>query len=160
MARISKAISDDLLQKCIFKQKQLGKTGEVSRKLQAIISAKHHNISKVSSIFGITRTTLLKWIKDFDKESIDGLIVKKGRGRKRVFNETQENQIRKIIKKNPNITAKKLKKVIEDDMLITTGIATIYRLIRRLGFSYITPRKQHYKQDKTEVEEFKKKSPK
>ena len=67
MARISSAISDELLEKCQITLKQQGKTGEISRRLQAIISAKYHNISKVASIFGMTRVTMMRWIKDFDK---------------------------------------------------------------------------------------------
>jgi transposase len=50
-----------------------------------------------------------------------------------------------------NITAKELKKVIESDLLKTVGIATVYRLMRGLGFSYITPRPTHYKQDKKQA---------
>ena len=70
------------------------------------ISAKYHNISKVASIFGITRVTMRRWIKDFDRESIGGLVVRKGRGRKKIFTKDYENKVYKIIKKNPNITAK------------------------------------------------------
>ena len=68
MARLSVAISDKLLERCKIALKQQGKTGEVARRLQAIISAKHHNVSKVALIFGVTRATMMKWIKDFDKE--------------------------------------------------------------------------------------------
>jgi transposase len=160
MARVSSAISDELLKKCEITLKQQGKTGEIARRLQAIISAKRHNISKVASIFGVTRVTIMKWIKDFDKESIGGLVVKKGRGRKRIFNKGDEDNIYKIIKKNPNITAKELKQIIENDLLKAVGIATVYRLMRGLGFSYITPRPTHYKQDKKVAEDFKKKSSK
>jgi len=160
MARISSAISDELLEKCQITLKQQGKTGEISRRLQAIISAKYHNISKVASIFGMTRVTMMRWIKDFDKESIGGLVVRKGRGRKKIFTKDYENKVYKIIKKNPNITAKQLQQIIEKDISTTVGIATIYRLMRGLGFSYITPRKVHYKQDKKVVEDFKKKSSK
>jgi transposase len=160
MARISTAISDQLLEKCKTTLKQQGRTGEISRRLQAIISAKHHNISKVALIFGITRVTMMKWIRDFDKESVKGLMVKKGRGRKKIFSKDYENKIYKIIKRNPDITAKQLQEIIEKDMSKTIGIATVYRLMRQLGFSYITPRKNHYQQDKKEVEDFKKKSTK
>ncbi len=158
MTRLSTAISNKLLERCQIALKQQGKTGEISRRLQAIISAKHHNISKVALIFGVTRVTIMKWIKDFDKESISGLVVRRGRGRKQIFNQDCKDKIYKIIKKNPNITAKQLQKIIEKNMLKVVGIATVYRLMRSLGFSYITPRKIHYKQDKKEMEDFKKKS--
>ena len=156
MPRVSSAINEDLVLKCKIALKQQGRSGEISRRLQAIISAKDHNISKVSLVFGITRATLFKWIKDFDKKSIDGLYVSKGRGRRKIFSSNDEIKIKRIIEKNPNITAKLLQKTIEDKMSIKVGIATIYRLMKRLGFSYITPRKHHYKQDKVETDRFKK----
>jgi len=158
MPRISSAINEDLVLRCKIALKQQGKSGEVSRRLQAIISAKNHNISKVSSVFGITRATLFKWIKDFDKKSIDGLVVSKGRGRKKIFDGKSEDKIRKIIEKNPNITARLLQQTIEEEMAIKSGISTIYRLMKRLGFSYITPRKYHSKQNEDEVAKFKKNS--
>ncbi len=68
---------------------------------------------------------MMKWIGDFDKESIEGLVVKKGRGRKKIFNEDYKNKIYKIIKKHPNITAKQLQKIIEKDISRTVGIATV-----------------------------------
>ena len=98
MARTTSAISDKLLEKCQITLKQQGKTGEISRRLQAIISAKYHNISKVASIFGVTRATMMRWIKDFDKESIGGLVVRKGRGRKKMFTKDYESKVYKIIK--------------------------------------------------------------
>jgi hypothetical protein len=70
MTRISSAISDELLEKREITLKQQGRTGELSRRLQAIILAKHHNISRVVSIFGVIRVTIMKLIKDFDKESV------------------------------------------------------------------------------------------
>jgi transposase len=119
---------------------------------------KDHNISVVSSVFGVTRATLTKWIKDFDHQSIDGLLIKKGRGRKRVFNDREEEKIKKMIELDPNITGKSLQKIIEDQMHITVGIATIYRVMKSVGFSYITPRQNHYKQDKDKTDIFKKNS--
>ena len=100
MARISSAISDELLEKCQITLKQQGKTGEISRRLQAIISAKYHNISKVASIFGVTRATMMRWIKDFEKESIGGLVVRKGRGRKKIFTKDCIYIIKENIAKN------------------------------------------------------------
>ena len=38
--------------------------------------------------------------------------------------------------------------------------STTHRAMKEVGFSYITPRKSHYKQDKKAAEEFKKKSSK
>ena len=158
MPRKSSIINDDLINKCNIALKEQGKSGMLSKRLQAIISVKDHNISVVSSVFGVTRVTLAKWIKDFDHQLVDGLLIKKGRGRKRAFNYKEEEKIKKIIEQDPNITGKSLQKIIENQMHITVGIATIYRVMQSVGFSYITPRQNHYKQDKGKVVEFKKNS--
>ena len=118
MPKTSSIINDNLINKCHIALKLQGKSGKVARRLQAIISSKDHNISVLSSIFGITRATLTKWIKDFEKESIEGLLVKNGRGRKRIFDNQNDQEIRNIIKHNPNITAKSLQKIIDNKLNI------------------------------------------
>ena len=158
MAGISKAISDELYHKCTSALKVQGKSGKVANKLQAIISAKEHNITEVARIFGITRATLFKWIKNFESQSIDGLIIKNGRGRKRILDKSKESIVKEIIENNPNITARALKQVISKQLSITISIASSYRLMHRLGFNYITPRKQHYKQKIQDIPAFKKTS--
>jgi transposase len=158
MPRQSSIINDDLINKCTIALKHQGKSGMLSKRLQAIISAKDHNISVASSIFGVTRATLTKWIKDFDHQSIEGLLIKKGRGRKRAFNNKEEDKIKKMIELDPNITGKSLQKIIENQMHIIVGIATIYRIMKSVEFSYITPRQNNYKQDKERVDIFKKNS--
>jgi hypothetical protein len=39
---------------------------------------------------------MMRWIKDFDKESIGGLVVRKGRGRKKMFTKDYESKVYKI----------------------------------------------------------------
>ncbi len=58
MPRKSAIINENLINKCHIALKIQGKSGKVARRLQAIISSKDHNISVVSSVFGITRATL------------------------------------------------------------------------------------------------------
>lgn len=156
MAGISKAISNELFLKCHVALKQQGKSGKVARKLQAIISAKNHNISQVAKIFGMTRATLFKWIKDFKHQSIDGLLVKKGRGRKRLLDNVQEQFVVNSIASNPSISVKDLQQIIFKKRHTAISIASTYRLMHKLGFNHITARKNHHKQDGDLLETFKK----
>ena len=82
MARKSNAISDDLYKQAKKSLKKAGRDGDVGRRLQAIISAKQHGITAVAKICNITRATLMSWIRNFEKESMQGLSIKPGRGRK------------------------------------------------------------------------------
>jgi transposase len=160
MARKSKAISETLYEQAKASLKKVGRGSKAGHRLQAIISAKRHGITAVSKIYDITRATLMSWIRRYEKESTEGLRIKPGRGPKPKMGSEIEEDVRATIKVNPRITIDQLRlKVIEKDG-ITIGRSTIHRLMKKLSFSYITPRPRHYKSDKDLQEEFKKKSAK
>ena len=160
MARKSNAISDSLYAQAKASLKKAGRGGEVGRRLQAIISAKTHGITAVAKIYDITRATLMSWIRNFEKESMEGLSIKAGRGRKSKMGPEIEEDVRARIKANPSITIDQLRLKVTGKHGINIGRSTIHRLMKRLSFSYITPRPRHYKSDKDLQEEFKKKSAK
>ena len=158
MSRVSKAVSDELYVKCKIELKKQGKSGAIARKLQAILSAKTNKIYIVCEVFGITKTTLFKWIKDFENNHISGLIIKQGRGRKPLLNASQEKIIEKLLTHNPTITGIEVKKAIYEQFTIDISMTSTYRLMHKLGFNYITARKKHYKQNKDATDSFKKNS--
>ena len=51
-----------------------------------------------------------------------------------------------------------IKEKLEKEFGLEVSRATVHRAMQSCGFSYITPRKNHYKQDKIKAKEFKKKS--
>lgn len=157
MARKSNAISDTLYEQAKSSLKKAGRDGEVGRRLQAIISAKTHGITAVAKIYDITRATLMSWIRSFEKESVGGLRIKPGRGRKSKMGLEIEEDVRAIIKANPNIIIDQLRLRIIEKYGINIGRSTVHRLMKKLSFSYITPRPRHYKSDKDLQEDFKKK---
>jgi transposase len=158
MARPSKLLDEEVVLLARGRLKELGKSGLVARKLQIIISARKHGISKTCEFYSITKNSLIKWIKDLKKESLQALQVQTGRGRKFLLNQEQEQEIKKWIEANPNITINHLRLMILENMNITLSPSTVHRLLQRLRFSYITPRPKHYKQNEKLKDEFKKKS--
>jgi transposase len=156
MANITKAISDDLFILAQSALKESGKSGDVGRKLQAIISAKEHGVRAVAKIFGVSRQSLMTWIKSFAAESEDGLKIKSGRGRKRLINKEIEGIARNILQENPNTTIDHLQQILFYKHNVSVARATVHRMIKRLDLSYITPRPQHYKTDIIAQEQFKK----
>lgn len=157
MARPSKAISDELCEQAKICLKELGRSGEAGRRLQAIISAKSKGIKTVSEVYGITRMTLMVWIHNFKTESTQGLTIKPGRGRKRKIGADLEDTIRMMIKTNPNISIDELRLKIIEEYDITPSRSTVHRLMKRMAFSYITPRPRHHKAQEEHQEAFKKK---
>lgn len=158
MSGISKAISEELYNKVVEELRTCGRQGDVSRKLQAIKSAKEHDITLVAKIYGVSRLSIMNWIKDFESMGVEGLKIKEGRGRKAIVNSEEEEVIRKWLEKDNTITIKVLKLRIEEELGKKIGKTATHDLMKKLGFSYITPRPKHYKQVKEKQVEFKKKS--
>jgi transposase len=158
MARWSQAISDELYEQAKQSLKILGRRGEVGRRLQAIVSAKVHGIKAVASIYAITRTTLMSWIKNFQRESVSGLSIKAGRGRRPYLSLEVQEEIRQLIKGKPSLTLRDLKQHIADQYSLFISLSTVHRLLKKLSFSYITPRPVHHQSNPSLQEEFKKKS--
>lgn len=160
MSGVSKAISEELYSKALEDLKICGKQGDVSRKLQAIKSAKENDVSLVAKIFGISRVTLMEWIYSYQSKGINGLKIQPGRGRKAIISTEEEDIIRGWLEESNRITIKALASKIKQNLEKEIGKTATYDLMKKLKFSYITPRPRHYKQDKQKQEELKKKSTK
>jgi hypothetical protein len=59
MSGVSKAISEELYNKVVEELRICGRQGDVSRKLQAIKSAKDHDITLVAKIYGVSRLSIM-----------------------------------------------------------------------------------------------------
>ena len=66
--------------------------------------------------------------------------------------------IRLWVSKDPNITIKNVRIRIIELMGQKLSMSSVHRIMKKLNFSYITPRPRHYKKDEKLVIEFKKKS--
>ena len=159
MTRTTKAISDSMLKKCKIQLKKQGTRGENGRRLQAIISAKEHGISKVAQIYNISRETLMRWIRKFKQGNTNCFAVQPGRGRRSKLSKDNKLILKAYIEQEgATLTSKKLKLNIKESFNIDVSNSTAHRLLKELNFSYITARPIHYKKNKDLDIEFKKKS--
>lgn len=159
MTRTTKAISDELLEICKAELKKQGVRGENGRRLQAIISAKTYGISAVAKIYNISRETLMRWISKVKTGGVKNFAVSAGRGRRSKLNKDQELKVQKYIEEaGAHLSSQKVQIFIRENFNLELSKATAHRLLKRLGFSYMTPRPSHYKQDQSGHAEFKKKS--
>lgn len=153
----SKAVGEELALKAESMLQAMGKTGEKARKLQAIIAARNHSISSVAKIFHVTRATLMCWIKKFERDAEAGLGIKGGRGRKPKIPQDIIDDIQKFITNDPNATIMACLFYVKREHGLNVGRMTIYRVLKRLKLSHITPRPRHMKSDPKAQEVFKKK---
>lgn len=158
MTKSSKLLDQDVVRIAKKELQKLGQYGYVSKKLQAVIAASEHGIKDVARIYNVSRNSITSWIKIIKKGDIESLKAPKTRKRKQILNKEWMNIVKDWIMENPNITAKELRERIAKEFNIELSLSTAYRTIKRLNFSYITPRPRHYKKDEKLVEEFKKKS--
>ena len=157
MSGVSKAVSKDTLVKVKVALAESQKSGDISWKLQAIVSTTEFSIKHVAEVINVSRLTLMNWIKVFVSEGADGLKLKPGRGRKSILSSDEGLQVKSWLMEEPNMTIEAVRLKIERVFKKKIGKSATNNLIHRLDFSYITPRPVHYKQDKDQQAVFKKK---
>lgn len=158
MPQISKLLSEAVVATAKKELEKLRPYSYISKKLQAVIAASEHGITDVARIYGVSRTTITEWIKHVKSLDLGKLQAPKERRKPHKLNEEQMAKVKLWVQNDPNITSKAVMIKIKEGFGIDLSIATAHRVIKRLNFSYITPRPMHYKQDKALTEEFKKKS--
>jgi transposase len=128
-------------------------------KLMVIVALGENSISKVSELFGFSRNTLKSWVRGFSKHGIKGLEDKPRAGKKPKLTDFQQKYLLQLAGDyKEGYTLTKLKYKVAQKYGIEVHETTIFRILKKHGFSYITPRPKHYKQDENQVQEFKKKS--
>jgi len=158
MTSYTKLIDENLFKQAVRELNAIGKYAKIAIRLQSIISSKEGNILQTAKFLGFDRTSIIRWIKRFKKYGIAGLEDKSGRGRKTLFTNQIKAEIKAIINQDQLITLTKLKLKIEKKFKITFSISALHNQVRLLGYSNITGRPQHHKQDKEKLKDFKKNS--
>lgn len=156
MAQVSKLLNNQVVSLAESGLKKLGRDGIVANRLKIILAAKEHGITDVCRVHGISRTTLTDWVKRLGSVGIDGLVNKPKRPQSPLAN--HENTIRNWIEENHNITVRELLVKANEQLDIQVSQTAMRRVIKKLNFSYITPRPRHHKQNENSHAEFKKKS--
>lgn len=135
---------------------KLKRKAVIANRLKAIIAAHNHGIKKVSEVLDIDRTSLFRWANKLKKEGAESLInVAKHKDGIKLRSHHKE-QVSGWLKINPNLTRDEVAFKLENKFNLKISLSTVRRAMKAVGFSYITPRKNHYKQDKAQLDAFKK----
>jgi transposase len=151
-------LSKELCERAHLELKKYKKHAFIARKLEAIIAAYEHGITAVAKIYGVTRNTLRSWAKNFGLFQIDGLKAPENRHRKSILGAPEREFIKNTLEKDSQVTLKFLVEVVFEKYGKRVSKTTMHTEVKMLKYSYVTPRPQHYKQDKEKVETFKKTS--
>ncbi len=130
--------------------------------LAAIYDGK--NRTQAAAVGLMDRQTLRDWVIRFNEQGPEGLINKKPSGRPSKLTAEQRRELAQIIEKGPadyvpgliRWRCVDLVPVVKERFGVECHLATIARILHEIGFSHISPRPQHPKQDEQAIEEYKK----
>lgn len=139
------------------------------RRLLAI-AAVYEGMSRedAARIGGMDRQTLRDWVHRFNDEGAAGLVNRPPPGNPRRLTPEQEAELARLVEAGPGSAGLEhlarwrcidLKDLIAARWGVAYHERTIGKLLDRLGFSHITTRPRHYRQDEAAMEAFKKTSP-
>ncbi len=121
-----------------------------------------HSRTDIAKFLKVSRTSVNKWVSQYLQFGIDSFIDKKPPGRPSKLSIAQQQQIRDYVKSKENndqggrLNGQDVQAYIQKNFDITFHISHVYRLLHKLGFSWITSRSKHPKQSVEAQEEFKK----
>ncbi len=139
-----------------------------TRRLLALAAA-YDGMSRTEAarVGGMDRQTLRDWVHRFNEAGPEGLRNRRSGSRLRRLSEAQLEELATIVETGPDPAADgvvrwrrvDLKSVIEERFGVTYNERSVSKLLDALGFSHISARPQHPKQDAPILEAYKKTSP-
>jgi len=120
---------------------------------------------EISQLLGYSRRTIQNWIHGYNKQGLAGLQDQPGRGQRCKLNEEQIQWLRQRIEQGPRpedqvcvFRGTDIQRIIKQQFGVGYHLNSIYTLLKRLGYSYVSSRPEHPRGDPQARETFKKKS--
>ncbi len=141
--------------------------GAQARRLMALAGVADGKNRAAAAVMGLMEPqTLRDWVIRFNAEGPDGLTNRKSPGRGSKFTPAQKRELGQIIEEGPANHVPGLVRWRRIDLVhlarerfnVECHETTIGSILKELGFSHISPRPQHPKQDVQTIEEYKKTS--
>lgn len=115
---------------------------------------------QIAQLIGCSQAAVSKWISRFESGRTLETLPRSGRPTKltgvKIKNLKNKllDKVRKANKKYCSINTKQLSEIIKKEVGEEYTIRHVERIMHKLGFSLVTPRAKHIKQDSKKVEEF------
>ncbi len=140
--------SEDLL--------KLSRAEKNARKRMRLLALSHFleckNRTLVANMLKISRTSVNKWVTQYLSSGLDGLDARKAKGRTPFLSAKQQKQLGDYIEtqsqseQGGRLTGEKILNYIKAEFDVHYHPNAIYKLLQQLGFSWITSRSRHPKQ--------------
>ena len=113
------------------------------------------NRTQVANQLNISRTSVNKWVTQYLEAGLDGLEARKAKGRTPFLTVKQQKQLGHFIEtqsqneQGGRLTGEKILNYIKTEFGVNYHHNAIYKLLKQLGFSWITSRSRHPKQQQS-----------
>ena len=113
------------------------------------------NRTQVANQLKISRTSVNNWVSSYLAVGLDGLEARKAKGRIPYLSTKQQKQLGEFIeshsqsKQGGRLTGEKILHYIKTEFGVEYHHNAIYKLLKQLGFSWITSRSRHPKQQQS-----------
>jgi len=123
------------------------------------------NREEAARIGGMDRQTLRDWVHRFNEHGVQGLINIPSPGRPPKLSKEQMEELRRLVEAGPDSEKDgvarwrcvDLKRVLGERFAVDLSEVSLGRVLKKLGFSHISARPLHPKQDGEAIATFKKK---
>jgi transposase len=123
--------------------------------------------TQAARIGGMDRQTLRHWVLRFNGDGPEGLLDRWSRGPARRLSDDQRRELATIVESGPDVQTDgvvrwrrvDLQAVIKERFGVDYGERWVSQILHDLGFSHISARPRHPRQDAKTIEAFKKTSP-
>ena len=120
---------------------------------------------EIATLLGYSRRRIQDWIYAYNQKGLEGLQDSPGRGTGCKLNADQVQWLRQRIDEGPRpedgvcvLRGKEIQCIIAKQFDVHYSLSAIYKLLHRLGYSYVSSRPEHPKGNPEARETFKKKS--
>lgn len=98
-----------------------------------LLKSQGRSSEEIAKIFGITIQPVNSWVKRYEKQGIEGLTTKPGRGRPAIFDtQRDEAKVKEVVKKERQ-RLKRAKEILETELDKKFSLLTLKRFLKNLS---------------------------
>jgi transposase len=137
-----------------------------AKRLRTVLLARQgFTAPEIATCTGFSRRSVQDWVARYNREGLEGLETKPGRGRKPPLTPEEEAQLQRRLDAGPlpddgvcTLRGKDVQRILQQEFGRLRSLNAVYGLLHRLGYSSLVPRPQHPQADVAAQEDFKKTS--
>lgn len=136
--------------------KKLRNEGTLFKKLQAVKLAYEHGIKNTADFLDVFPVSIRNWAKAINNGEVSSLKIGSKHKDGIKIKKHHKKNVKLWLEKDPNLSINSIKEMLEKKFKLKVSRSSVHNIMKSVGFSYITPRKNHYRQDKNQLDNFKK----